>query len=107
MIDLRAPDAAAPFLDRLQDFIEEQVVPSEAEVAEDDVTTGRVEREVFSPFRAAARGGCVATPKLRNGATDHGQILHARRASFRDPAELVVAKFSDLERSLNRKVVTS
>ena len=64
MIDLTLPQDTVEFLDRVQIFIDHNVVPAEQGLTEDDFRSGRVETDLLPELRRAARDARVYGPQL-------------------------------------------
>lgn len=63
-MDFTVPAETVEFVERVQGFIDDYVVPAEEEVTEDDFHTGRVESEILPPLREKARAAGVFGPQL-------------------------------------------
>jgi alkylation response protein AidB-like acyl-CoA dehydrogenase len=63
-MDFTVPPQTVEFVERVQAFIDECVVPVEADVTEHDIHSGRLEQEILPPLRDRAREGGVFGPQL-------------------------------------------
>lgn len=72
MIDFTIPPETVEFLDRLQEFIDSEVVPAEEQLSEDDFRNGRMEQEFLPKLRDKARDAGLYTPQLPEEFGGHG-----------------------------------
>jgi acyl-CoA dehydrogenase len=63
-MDFSVPAETVEFVERVQSFIDDHVVPKEEKVTEGDFHTGRVENEILPPLRQEARAAGVFGPQL-------------------------------------------
>jgi acyl-CoA dehydrogenase len=63
-VDFTVPAETVEFVERVQRFIDDHVVPAEEKMTEEDFRSGRVEHEILPPLREKARDAGVFGPQL-------------------------------------------
>lgn len=66
MIDFTVEADAAAYIERLERFIADHIVPVEPEVTEGDVTSGAIEHTLLPKLRRAAKSAQIYAPNLPN-----------------------------------------